>query len=103
MARGAVAKAEVLKKIQNSFEGAFLYNDGKELRIPMMEDGEQVQIKVALTCAKDNVEPGQDNAIPGAATNNKIEFENTSVEKKVVKPTEEEVKNVNDLLQALGL
>ena len=103
MARGAVAKAEVLKKIQNSFEGAFLYNDGKELRIPMMEDGEQVQIKVALTCAKDNVEPGQDNAIPGAATNKKIEFENTSVEKKVVKPTEEEVKNVNDLLQALGL
>ncbi len=103
MARGAVAKAEVLKKIQNSFEGAFLYNDGKELRIPMMEDGEQVQIKVALTCAKDNVEPGQDNAIPGATTNEKIEFENTSVEKKVVKPTEEEVKNVNDLLQALGL
>ena len=103
MAKGQVSKIEVMKKIQNSFEGAFLYNDGKELRIPMVEDGEDIQIKVSLTCAKDNVQPGQDNAIPGTkpVLNNEINFEETKA--KPVKPTEEELKNVNDLLQALGL
>ena len=109
MARGANSKIEVMKKILNTFDGSFSYNDGKEIRIPMMEDGEEIQIKVALTAAKENVNPGDDNAIPGTATvqiNNDdtgINFEATKKEQKVVEPTEEEKQNVNDLLRALGL
>jgi hypothetical protein len=103
MARGAVAKAEITKNILERFPSSFTYNDGKEIRIPFIEDGEEVQIKVVLTCAKENVSQGQDNALPGAAADTKIEFGQTETPKTIVTPTEEEKKNVNDLLQALGL
>lgn len=104
MAKGQIAKAEITKKILSNFDGAFLYNDGKEIRIPMVENGENIQIKVTLTAAKENVEQGADNAVPGAAAD-KIEFENNSstTSKPIVEPTEAEKNNVNDLLRALGL
>ena len=56
MAKGAESKAAVTKKILETFAGSFTYNDGKEIRIPCQEAGETVQIKVTLTCAKENVE-----------------------------------------------
>ena len=104
MARGALSKQEVAKKILSSFEGAFSYNDGKEIRIPLMEDGELIQIKVALTAAKENVNPGDDNIIPGEVGS--IQTESSTVTKsetKTIEPTEEEKNNVKDLLAALGL
>lgn len=103
MARGQIAKAEIQKKILSNFEGSFLYNDGKEIRIPVQENGELIQIKVALTAAKENVEQGADNAVPGVAAE-KIDFESeVKTVKPVVEATEEEKNNVNDLLKALGL
>ena len=103
MAKGSEAKVEITKSILEKFEGSFLYNDGKEIRIPMKENGEEIQIKVTLTCAKENVIPGQDNELPGAAaiTNNELNFEDTP--KKTVEPTADEKANVQDLLRALGL
>ena len=110
MARGQIAKGEVAKKILESFEGAFAYNDGKEIRIPIMENGEEIQIKVALTAAKENVNPGDDNLLPGENTtrvndNGQIEFVHkvSAAETKVVEPTQEEKQNVQDLLRAIGL
>ena len=103
MARGTVSKATIFNKILTSFDGAFSYNDGKEIRIPMQEDGEEIQIKVTLTAAKENVYPGQDNAVPGisAQTSGEINFEDKP--KTVVEATPEEKQNVKDLLSALGL
>ena len=113
MAKGAQAKIQVMNKLMEVFDGAFLYNDGKELRIPLTENGEQVQIKVALTCAKDNVIPGQDNALPGemkVTSNESYHFgetlQTTITENKKIKPVEptaEEKENVKSLLAALGL
>lgn len=111
MAKGQVAKAEILKKIMETFDGAFLYNDGKEIRIPMTEDGIDVQIKVALTCAKENVEPGDDNKLPGTTTvttkaeDTVFHFDGgtTPEEIKPIEPTAEEKANVKSLLEALGL
>lgn len=116
MAKGQVSKAQITNKLLEIFDGAFLYNDGKEIRIPMTEDGNEVQIKVALTCAKDNVIPGADNALPGAAAQTKTDgsvytfgttmtatvTENKEI-KPVVEPTAEERANVKSLLEALGL
>ena len=116
MAKGQVSKAQITNKLLEIFDGAFLYNDGKEIRIPMIEDGNEVQIKVALTCAKDNVTPGADNAIPGAAAQPKVEdtvytfgatmsatvTENKEI-KPMVEPTAAEKANVKSLLEALGL
>lgn len=109
MARGAIAKKQVIDKLLSTFDGSFLYNDGKEVRIPIMEEGELIQIKVALTAAKENVEQGSENALPGehtafVANDNAINFsETTPKETKIIEPTAEERENVKDLLAALGL
>lgn len=108
MAKGQVSKALINKKIIDTFEGAFAYNDGKEIRIPMQEDGVEVQIKVTLTCAKDNVQPGDDNALPGStvAPVETLSFKSEpAVEQSVahVAPTAEEKANVKGMLEFLGL
>ena len=110
MAKGQKSKEAVIEKILSSFEGAFLYNGNKEIRIPRTDDGELVQIKVSLTCAKENVEPGDDTVVPGAtsvkATKVTIAdgaepvFEEASA---IVEPSAEELNAVNSLMESLGL
>lgn len=97
MARGSVAKEIIKAKILETFEGSFPYD--KEIRIPIEEDGSIVQIKVTLTAAKVNVGVGADIAIPGAA------FQSTPVAQTAASPeiTPEEKKNVENLIETLGL
>lgn len=102
MARGAEAKSKVQKQILEAFPGSFLYNDGKEIRIPMPEGAEVVQIKVTLTCAKENVEIGADAAIPGDFPAPKMTAP-TPERTGPVQPTEWEKQKVADLLKTLGL
>ena len=96
MAKGAAEKELVTQKILEIFENSFVY--GKEIRVPVND----VQIKVTLTCAKENVSAGADNAIPGAAPTVTNAFD-TVAEKVEVHATEEEVKLVNSLIDKLGL
>ena len=98
MARGATEKEIVVSKILETFEGSFLYNGGKEIRIPVGE----VQIKVALTCAKENVASGSDTVLPGVTPQVTNAFD-TVAEKVEVRATEEEVTLVNSLIDKLGL
>lgn len=101
MARGAVAKEQIFKKMLEVFDGSFMYNSGKELRIPWDENGTLVQIKVALTCAKDNVSVGEE--MGAAVAKEETPVSNFPAPKKKVEVTEEEKQNVEDLLKALGL
>lgn len=99
-AKGSISKEIIVQKILDTFEGAFKFD--KEIRIPMIEDGAEVQIKIALTCAKTNVESGMDTAIPGAAP------QTTATPKPldnhgIAEVTEEEKQNVLKAMQALGL
>lgn len=101
MAKGAEEKQIVIDKIKEVFPEAFEYD--KVIRIPIGD----VQIKVALTCAKDNVEPGGDTAVPGTkATKITIAegaepvFEDVSA---IVEPSEEELNAVSNLMTQLGL
>ena len=101
MARGQEEKLIVINKIKEVFPEAFEYD--KAIRIPIGD----VQIKVALTAAKDNVEPGGDAAVPGIkATKVTIAegaepvFEEASA---IVKPSEEELNAVSNLMTSLGL
>jgi hypothetical protein len=100
MARGAESKEIIKSKILETFEGSFAYD--KEIRIPIMENGELVQIKVTLTAAKTNVDNGGDTTMPG-------ETVTTATPKPVAKtatvaePTAEEKANVQALLEKLGL
>ena len=101
MARGQEEKLIVINKIKEVFPEAFEYD--KAIRIPIGD----VQVKVTLTAAKDNVEPGGDTAVPGVkATKVTIAegaepvFEDVSA---TVEPSEEELNAVSNLMESLGL
>ena len=103
-ARGSIAKEEVMNKILATFPGAFKYEN--ELRIPLVENGEELQIKVTLTAAKNMVAAGGDTAMPGAQPKEVVVgFSATGpvTERVPVEPTDEEKKNVSNLLNMLGL
>ena len=93
MAKGAIAKDTITKCILKVFDGSFV-ND-KEIRIPFMENGELVQIKVALTCAKVNVDAGTSSETVGS---NAPAF--TDVNREI---TPEEVAAVKELIEKLNL
>ena len=105
MAKGTVSKTQITNKILELFPGSFTYD--KEIRIPIIEDGEEIQIKVTLTCAKTNVEQNGDIAVPGlkvAEDDNKINFvDKIAEENKVTGPTQEEKDNIKRLMESLGL
>ena len=102
MARGQEEKLIVINKIKEVFPEAFEYD--KTIRIPVGD----VQIKVALTCAKDNVEPGGDTAVPGVKATKVVAiangaepvFEEASA---IVEPSVEELNTVSNLMTQLGL
>lgn len=93
MARGSLSKEQVTQKILDIFDGAFIY--GKELRIPMVEDSERVEIKVTLTCAKTNV--GGDGADVGESTTS------APVSVTLEPPSEVEKQNIVNLMSRLGI
>ncbi len=112
-AKGTESKELVLKKLQEIFPNAFFYD--KEFRIPFMENGEEVQIKCALTCAKINVdhdstvkvEPVAQTA--SIASNSEFNFDSgfpspkpKEVTQKIVEMTEAEKDNVATMLARLG-
>lgn len=103
--KGAIAKEEIIKKILEVFPAAFRYD--KEIRIPWTEEGEQVQIKVALTAAKVMVNAGGDAAVPGGAVEEvaAAPSQETSVASKAAdtETSAEEKANLSALLRSLGL
>lgn len=96
--RGAVAKQEVIDKILEVFPNAFVHD--KTIRIPTIEDGQEIQIKLTLTAAKDLVAPNADKAIPAAVLPPKQPAGVVSAE--AIQPTSEEKANVERFLKAVG-
>ena len=100
--KGSVLKKEVAEKILATFPGSFLYNDGKEIRINGLEDGQSLQIKVTLTCAKVAVEGGDDTILPGEKPASSVA--STEVNEKIPQePTQEEKDRLTALLNKMGL
>ena len=100
MARGAISKEEATRKILEAFPGSFIYD--KEIRIPFIEEGENIQLKCALTCAKVNVEAGGENALPGENT----PVATTSAKTPPIEKTQisdEEKDNLKRMMEALGI
>lgn len=106
--KGAESKTNITKELLSYFgERAFLYNDGKEIRVNCQENGETVQIKITLTAAKVAVTEGGDIALPGEDNNvanidTAVSF-NAKDTGNIATPTESEKHNVNELLKYLGL
>ena len=66
-----------------------------------MENGEEIELKCVLTCAKANVTPNGDVAIPGVAVSG-VEASVAASDKKV-EITDEDKANVERLAKMLGL
>ena len=101
--KGTILKKEITDKMLEVFPGSFLYNEGKEIRIPGLEEGQELQIKVSLTCAKTNVTPNGDSIMPGAELNFEETSKTKTVQNTIIKPTQEEKDNVKKLMASLGL
>lgn len=92
MAKGAQAKAEITETILKTFPNSFI--NEKEIRVPMIEDGAEIQIKITLTAAKDLVVNGNEISKEDAVA---VEAPKSAI------VSEEEKKNVSKLLASLGL
>ena len=92
MAKGSESKEKFYKKILETFEGSFIYD--KEIRIPMIENGEPIQLKITTVCAKTNVENGAGNEVPSASSTSTVGSSEM---------TEQEKSEVKDLISKLGL
>lgn len=97
--KGAEAKLEITNKILELFPGSFKYD--KEIRIPVIENGEEVQIKISLTAAKVNVE--RDDGVLDFTKKTETTSQTTPATPQSLEPTEEEKNIVNDLISKLGL
>lgn len=107
MAKGADSKNKVYEKVMELFPGSFLYNRNKELRIPMIEEGEEIQIKMVLTVSKTIVEKEtEEGSFPAP-----LEKENSigsvdlpwDTKDTRAEVTEEEKQNIQTLMTKLGL
>lgn len=97
-ARGSIVKAEILEKMKEIFPSMFT-PDGKEWRIPMKENGENIEIKIALTAAKDILGEVNDTPTPPEHSGFPVPVE----QKANPIPTEQEQENIAKLLSAIGL
>lgn len=96
MARGSEAKSIITNKILETFNGSFI-ND-KEIRIPIMENGETLQIKCVLTCAKTNIEANAGSNFPDPIVKDKVPKGEFTFE-----ISDQEKSEVSDLISKLGL
>lgn len=100
MARGNEAKAFVENKIREAFGDLYVGTVDKKVYVWGLENGEKVQICIAMTCPKVPVGVGSEN--------NGIDFDNmpeggAPTEFKPAEITTEETENIRKMLAELGL
>ena len=103
MARGSEAKAKIAKKIIECFGQEHVIESGGKLYINTTENGEKIQICLAMTCPKTMV--GEDAPVAAPSTGNAFDnFLTSNTEPfKPAEITQEERDTVRDLMTKLGL
>ena len=100
MARGAIAKEEVIRKIADAFGESFIGEVDKKIYLWANDGGERVQIALALTCPKTFVEGG---ACAKTKPVSDSAFDMPSAEPQRAEITPEEQENLATLIARLGL
>ena len=100
MAKGAASKEAIFNKLMEIYNDAFMV-DSKTLRIPMVEDGEVIEIKVALTAAKDILGGGNATNVSAPAEGFPDPGKKMSTPA-FTEPTEEEKETLKNLLDSLA-
>ena len=105
MAKGTIAKQQVINKIQSAFGNDFIGEYDKKIYVWGQENGERVQVAISLTCPKVPVE------ISSAPITGDFNFEDDAPSNVVVAAgayqpaeiTDDERERVVDLMKKLGL
>lgn len=97
MAKGAQAKINVQNKIANAFGEDWIGEVNKKLYVWADDGGDRVQISIALTCPKVMVDAPDKNYVPDNDWSEDI------VQAPKAEMTEDEKKNIADLMERLGL
>lgn len=92
MARGSQSKELIGQALLQIFPGSFLDADGKTIRIPSKAEGEVIEIKIAMTAAKD--------VLGGTPA---VEVKENAVTPQDRNLTETEIEEVRKLIEELGL
>ena len=71
-AKGTIAKQNVMKKIQEAFGEDFIGEVDKKIYVWGLENGERVQIALAMTCPKTPVVTGETVTV---VTGSRLDFE----------------------------
>lgn len=107
MPKGNIAKENVAKKIASAFGGDFVGEFDRKLYVWADDGGEKVQIAISMTCPKNPI--GETNKVNfDAEPGNSLNFENMSAgpvdsARESVEVSEEEKKNIKELIERLGL
>ena len=102
-ARGSIAKEKVTNMIAKAFGSNFLGEHDKKLYVQQEENGEMVQIAIAMTCPKNPIGVA---ATPKAVNSGVLDFEEdntSSIQSAAVEVSEEEKANIAELMKRLGL
>lgn len=103
MAKGAQAKINVTNKIANVFGEDWIGEVNKKLYVWADDGGERVQISIALTCPKTPVDAPDKNYVPDNDWSSDGENLQSITQPHKAEITEEEKKNIADLMARLGL
>ena len=107
MARGAIGKQNVINKIKEAFGTDFIGEYDKKIYVFANDGGEQVQIAISLTCPKNPIQVDASVSLDNGDLDFTDDAPKTSkVAVSAARPaeiTEEEKKNIADLMAKLGL
>jgi hypothetical protein len=106
MARGANAKIQVENIIKEAFGENFAGIADKKLYVWADDGGEKVQIAIAMTCPKTNVDSGETGGFIEAGSTPGVvgSYASKRVETQpIVEMTPEEQENIATLIAKLGL
>ena len=105
MAKGAIAKEEVVKKISEAFGSSFIGEFDKKVYVWANDGGEQVQIAISLTCPKNPIQVDTSVSLDNGDFDFTDEAPKTpKVAVSAAPPaeiTEEEKKNIAELIQCI--
>ena len=107
MAKGAIAKEEVVKKISEAFGSSFIGEFDKKVYVWANDGGEQVQIAISLTCPKNPTQVDTSVSLDNGDFDFTDDVPKTpKVAVSAAPPaeiSEEEKKNIAELMAKLGL
>lgn len=107
MARGAIAKQSVIKKIAETFGEDYIGEFDKKFYVWANENGERVQIAISMTCPKTPIEVAKNVA----TDDGDWDFSDDGPKMSAVavtnaapaEITEQEIQNIEEMMKRLGL